>query len=56
MAISDRELKRLEWSETRGCPFGEETWVEQVARTFDLETTMRPRERPRKFLAASNTA
>ena len=49
MALSDNELKRLRWSRQRGCPFGEESWVESVARRFDLEMTMRPRGRPRKF-------
>jgi putative transposase len=49
MALTDKEIQRLHWSKTRGCPFGEETWVESVARRFDLEMTMRPRGRPRKF-------
>ena len=49
MALSDRELKRLRWSERRGCPFGDDAWTESTARKFDLETTMRPRGRPRKF-------
>ena len=51
MALSDKELKRLHWSKARGCPFGEDSWVESVARRFDLEMTMRPRGRPRKFKA-----
>ena len=51
MALSDKELKRLHWSNARGCPFGEDSWVESVARRFDLEMTMRPRGRPRKFKA-----
>lgn len=55
MALSDKELKRLHWSRTRGCPFGEDTWVESVAKRFDLEMTMRPRGRPRKFKAPVET-
>lgn len=46
-ALSDRELKKLEWSETRGAPFGDETWTESYARKYDLEMTMRPRGRPK---------
>jgi putative transposase len=42
VALSDKEIKRLHWSKTRSCPCGEETWVESVARPFDLEITMRP--------------
>jgi putative transposase len=49
MALSQKELERLHWCEQRGCPYGEETWVESIARKFDLEMTMRPRGRPRKF-------
>ncbi len=49
--LSTRELARLKWAEQRGAPFGEETWVESFARKFDLESTLRPRGRPRKFPA-----
>lgn len=48
MALSDRELQRFQWSEKRGCPFGDEAWAESTAIKFDLEMTMRPRGRPRK--------
>src|SRR5690606_5103740 len=47
--LSDRERERLRWSVKRGAPYGEETWTEFFARRFDLESTMRPRGRPRKF-------
>ena len=46
--FSEPERDRLGWSVKRGVPFGNETWVEHIARTFDLESTMRPRGRPRK--------
>ena len=49
MALSDRELKRLEWSVERGAPFGDETWNESIARRYNLEMTMRPRGRPKKL-------
>ncbi|EGF28035.1 protein containing DUF1568 [Rhodopirellula baltica WH47] len=47
--LSDKEQKQLDFSVKRGAPFGEENWMESTARRFDLEMTMRPRGRPRKF-------
>ena len=47
--FSKEEREQLDWSVRRGVPFGEETWVESIARRFDLESTMRPRGRPRKI-------
>ena len=32
----------------RGCPFGDEAWSDRVVRRFGLETTLRPRGRPKK--------
>jgi putative transposase len=32
----------------RGRPFGREGWVQQAAKEYGLETTLRPRGRPRK--------
>ncbi|WP_404307948.1 transposase [Neorhodopirellula lusitana] len=46
--FSKQERDQLDWSVKRGVPFGSETWVEHVARTFELESTMRPRGRPKK--------
>jgi putative transposase len=46
--FSQPEREQLDWSVKRGVPFGSEAWVEHIARTFDLESTMRPRGRPRK--------
>ncbi|MEQ1826407.1 MAG: transposase [Pirellula sp.] len=48
MDFSQSERQQLDWSVRRGVPFGEETWVESMARKFDLESTMRPRGRPKK--------
>ncbi len=48
-ALTDREVSRLKWSIQRGCPFGEDTWVESIARKYDLESTLRPRGRPKAF-------
>lgn len=46
--LSDRELKAIRQCVNRGCPFGTETWTETTARRLDLESTLRPRGRPRK--------
>lgn len=46
--LSDKELETIRWSVKRGSPFGDETWVESIARRLDLESTLRPRGRPRK--------
>jgi len=54
MALCDKEIKRLHWSKTRGCPFGEEPWVESVPWRFDLETTMRQRGRFPRFKSPEN--
>ena len=32
----------------RGSPFGQSNWVESIARRLDLESTLRPRGRPKK--------
>ncbi|MCS7467067.1 transposase [Stieleria sp. ICT_E10.1] len=49
MEFSEKERQQLHWCIKRGVPFGDETWVESTARRLDLESTMRPRGRPRKF-------
>ena len=45
--LSDKVLKSVRWSVKRGSPFGDATWVESTARRLDLESTLRPRGRPR---------
>jgi putative transposase len=45
------ELEALRRSANRGCPFGDEDWVQQVAEDLDLQQTLRPRGRPRKASA-----
>lgn len=54
-ALSQKELERLQWCMQRGAPFGEETWVEAIARKFDLESTLRPRGRPKKLVASNRS-
>ena len=45
---TERELTALRRAVTRGTPFGQEGWVAKTARRLGLETTLRPRGRPRK--------
>jgi putative transposase len=45
--LSKRELDAVRLSAQRGRPLGDEGWVESIARRLDLESTMRPRGRPR---------
>jgi putative transposase len=46
-AIGPRELERLELSERRGRPFGEDRWVAKTVAKLGLEHTVRPEGRPR---------
>ena len=41
------ELESLRLSVQRGRPFGEEAWVRRMAKRFDMESTWRPRGRPK---------
>jgi putative transposase len=45
--LSEKEIAAVRWSLKRGSPFGDETWVKSAARRLDLESTLRPRGRPR---------
>ncbi|MCC6682495.1 MAG: transposase [Phycisphaeraceae bacterium] len=42
------ELERIHESIRRGRPFGGETWQRRTAHALDLESTFRPRGRPKK--------
>ena len=46
--LTEDELKAVRWCVKRGSPYGTETWVESIARRLDLESTLRPRGRPKK--------
>jgi putative transposase len=50
---SEAELAALERSVTRGAPFGEPSWQERTAKRLGLESTLRPRGRPRTTTAAA---
>ncbi|HXC66854.1 MAG TPA: hypothetical protein VN638_05490, partial [Nitrospiraceae bacterium] len=41
------ELEALRLSVRRGRPFGEDEWVHRMVRKFGMESTLRPRGRPR---------
>lgn len=41
------ELESLRVSVQRGRPFGEEAWVRRMAKRFGMESTIRPRGRPK---------
>ncbi|MDF0666868.1 MAG: transposase [Nitrospira sp.] len=41
------ELEALRVSVQRGRPFGEEAWVKRMTRRFGMESTLRPRGRPK---------
>lgn len=47
--LSEEEERKLQRSLRRGAPFGDDGWIESVARRFDLESTLRARGRPRKL-------
>jgi putative transposase len=42
------EVDALRRSVARGCPFGDDAWTVQAVAKLGLETTLRPRGRPRK--------
>lgn len=48
MPQTEAELAALRRCVTRGCPFGEATWCDKMAGQLGLESTLRPRGRPRK--------
>jgi len=45
---TDNELQALRKSVVRGCPFGDEVWSNRIVKRLGLESTLRPRGRPKK--------
>ncbi|RLS36521.1 MAG: transposase, partial [Planctomycetota bacterium] len=45
---NEAELKALRHSLDRGTPFGAPTWQVKSAKSLGLESSLRPRGRPRK--------
>ena len=52
-AQTEAELAALRHSIRRGCPFGEMSWSDQMARRLGLEMTLCPHGRPKKQPNAS---
>jgi putative transposase len=50
---TDAELEALRRSVQRGRPYGEESWSKRVAQRMGLESTLRPRGRPRQVRKGS---
>jgi putative transposase len=46
--LTAAELKAVRTSVNRGSPFGGETWVQRISQQLNLQSTIRPRGRPRK--------
>jgi hypothetical protein len=46
-ALTDTELQAIRTSAQRGSPFGDANWVESTAKRLNLESSLRPRGRPR---------
>ena len=51
---TEGELAAVRRSISRGSPYGDETWTDKAIRKLGLETTLRPRGRPRKTDAEPN--
>jgi putative transposase len=47
-SISEKELEKLRQSVTRQSPYGDSLWQVHVSKTFGLESTIRPKGRPRR--------
>jgi len=46
--LSDQELKTIRQSVTRGVPFGTNKWTQETVKRLGLESTVRPRGRPKR--------
>ncbi|MEM6365854.1 MAG: transposase [Planctomycetota bacterium] len=53
-SMEQPELDAIRLCVQKGAPLGDEGWVESIARRLNLESTLRPRGRPRK-LASENS-
>ena len=51
---SDEGLEAVRLSAQRGRPLGDDGWVESIARSLNLESTMRPRGRQRGRCSVTN--
>jgi putative transposase len=46
--LTDGEMEGVRQCVRRGAPFGSSSWVRETATRLGLESTLRPRGRPRK--------
>ncbi|NPV93448.1 MAG: transposase [Firmicutes bacterium] len=51
--LKNQELEKLRQSIERQAPFGDAEWQMKIAKEFGLESTIRPRGRPRKDMRAA---
>jgi putative transposase len=45
--LTDAELAAVRRGIDRGCPYGSEVWCERAVSKLNLESTLRPRGRPK---------
>ena len=48
-ALTEKELKAIRHCVNRGKPYGNEKWTTKTVKKHGLESTVRPRGRPKKF-------
>jgi putative transposase len=46
--LTEKEIDRVRESVKRQCPYGRREWIAEVSSQFGLESTLRPRGRPKK--------
>lgn len=49
---TEAELTTLRRSVVRGCPLGDERWTNRIVKRLGLESTLRPRGRPKKKIGS----
>jgi putative transposase len=47
--LTENDLAQFQLSLLRGCPYGSEKWVDKTVKRCGLESTLRPRGRPKKI-------
>ena len=47
---NDRDIEMLKRSVERQTPFGDDKWQRTISKIFGLESTLRPRGRPRRMI------
>jgi REP-associated tyrosine transposase len=53
-SLEEATLQRIRRSSATGLPYGDQSWVERLAKKLHLDLTIRPRGRPRKHSPAAN--